>query len=76
VIVGEGAKLVIDRLGNVLYWAACLLAVAVIGFGVFVFYSTGGGPVDRALFLLAMFGGVAIVIWLIGRAIRYVLSGL
>ena len=60
----------IDRLGNVLYWAACLLAVVAIVFGGWAFAVGILNPVG-----LVMFVGGGIVIWLIGRAIRYVLSG-
>jgi hypothetical protein len=65
---------VIDRLANVLYWAACLLAVALIGLGIFVMFSPYANA--DAKVVLPLFCGVgAIAIWLIGRAIRYVLSG-
>jgi hypothetical protein len=61
-----------SRLGEVLYWAATLIAVSIIGFIAYgALYGTGGA--DRLLQGAAVF--VAIVIWLIGLACRYVLSG-
>jgi hypothetical protein len=59
------------RLGNVLYWAGCLLAVPLLIFCVIVFVQ--GTPNDRpALGFLTL---AAVVIWLIGRACKYVLAG-
>ena len=61
----------IDRLANVLYWTACALALALIVLG-FGYYSTTTGLRPGFLVLVLV---VAFVIWLIGRAVRYVLSG-
>jgi hypothetical protein len=60
------------RLGNVLYWVANGLAVVVLILGADV--ATSVQERDR-LFLAAVFAAGAIVIFLIGRAIRYVFAG-
>ena len=59
------------RLGHVLYWAGCLLAVPPLILGVMVL-------ADRkpdAWMGLGFYTVVAVVIWLIGRACKYVLAG-
>lgn len=61
----------IARLANVMYWAGCVLALiwlAIWWHDGPIYYPTQG------LVLAIAFGGAA-VIWLIGRAIRYVLIG-
>lgn len=59
------------RLGNVIYWALCGLAVlvlvAILGIGINE-PRLGLGPFIAA-------PAIAIVIWLVGRAFRYVLAG-
>lgn len=67
------------RLGDVLYWAGCILAVVPIGFVVCVMIADGGlqSP-PQTLFELWPFAallGISAVPWLIGRACRYVLAG-
>lgn len=62
------------RFGEVLYWlgagVAILFALAALG----VFYMPSGNPVD--LYITAgIFGGIALVAWLFGRACRYILAG-
>ena len=57
------------RLGNVLYWAACLLTlVPLLAFGWMAF--DNGGIVPFVIGIL-----IAGLIWLVGRACRYVLAG-
>ena len=54
-----------------MYWAGCVLALIWLAIGLHdgpIYYPTKG------LVLALAFGG-AIVIWMIGRAIRYVLIG-
>lgn len=61
----------ITRLANVMYWAGCVLALIWLAIGLHdgpIYYPTKG------LVLALAFGG-AIVIWMIGRAVRYVLIG-
>jgi hypothetical protein len=52
----------LQRLGNVIYWMACGLVLLVVLFGVF------WGELAPALIL-------ACLIWLSGKAARYVLAG-
>ena len=59
----------IQRLGDVLYWLGCGLAVVALGMG--LYFSIQGDTGE----LLTFFGIVAVVIWLVGRACRYVLAG-
>jgi hypothetical protein len=62
------------RLGNVLYWLGCIVAVAVLSLDVALWI----GESDRRSSEIGLFVFVAVVavaIWLIGRACRYVLSG-
>jgi hypothetical protein len=59
------------RLGNVLYWLGCILGAAIIAMGAFVWNAGWNG---REMALLACLV-VAIVVWAIGRAFRYILAG-
>jgi uncharacterized membrane-anchored protein len=56
------------RLGNVLYWLGCGLAIVVTAVGAVIAHDTGLGFFVAALVIAAL-------IWLVGRACRYVLSG-
>ena len=65
-------KPMIERLGNALYWTSCIIS------GLFLLAAAAGavlghGP-DR-VFAIAIFGAIALVAWIIGRACRYVLAG-
>lgn len=63
------------RLANVIYWAGCVLALIWVAFMLCSMATNPINPVGLlgpTLFLT--FGGAA-VIWLIGRAIRYVMTG-
>jgi hypothetical protein len=60
------------RLGNVLYWLACIVAALFIGILIFV-WSTS--PNDRDWITFVSFVVLAIVSWAIGRGLRYVLAG-
>ena len=62
------------RLGDVLYWLGCGVAVLFILAGVAMGTSDNNAGADVAP-LVIYFGGGAIISWLIGRACRYVLSG-
>jgi hypothetical protein len=62
----------VARLGQVLYWAACAIAVFWLILGLFgVFTRETLEPWND----IPVFIGGAILIWLIGRAVRYVLAG-
>jgi len=60
------------RLGNVLYWIGCLIG-AVVFLGGYLLMS-GGGYKLQALDYIVI-GMPAVVVWLIGRALRYILAG-
>jgi hypothetical protein len=61
------------RLANVIYWASCVLAVIWLAY---CLLTMARAPVivDLGPVLAVTFGGAA-VIWMIGRAIRYVMIG-
>ena len=60
------------RLANVMYWAGCMLAVIWLAFWLHAMSVNRYG--DPGLALGVTIGG-AVVIWMIGRAIRYVWIG-
>jgi hypothetical protein len=63
---------VLARLGDILYWIGCVLAGIVVVWGaVFCFRADNGD--DPYLFSLVAVA--AFSIWVIGRALRYILSG-
>jgi hypothetical protein len=63
---------VLSRLGDVLYWLGCILAaIVVVWGGVFAF--RGGHDDDPYLF--SVVAVAAFAVWVIGRALRYILSG-
>jgi hypothetical protein len=62
------------RLGKVLYWLGCIIAGLTALIGILIYASEGYGRKDGPVvtgFVLV----VAFAIWLIGVALRYVLSG-
>jgi len=59
----------IARLGNVLYWMACGIAALLGALGAFEFFEHKN---STAMIGLASFG---LIVWLVGRACQYVLSG-
>jgi len=61
-----------ERLGIVLYWAGCILAGSYMLLMLYL-VSTDTSPVT-ALKLAATFLP-ALVLWLLGKGLRYVLSG-
>jgi hypothetical protein len=63
----------IERLGNVVYWAATAVSIIWIGFTTYA-ETTTNYPFRWELW--AVIGpGLAGLIWLSGRALRYVLAG-
>ena len=62
------------RLGNVLYWIGCILAVPIIGLAVLYWVAEGHAQTGGTVFTVVI-GIVGVIVWLIGRACRYVLSG-
>ena len=62
----------VKRLGNVLYWLGCGIAVVwLVVCVVAIIYDTSINVVMFTTLALI----ISILIWLIGRACRYVLSG-
>jgi hypothetical protein len=59
------------RLGQVFYWAACAFATLLLGFGVYA-YSNGTGG-DRWTPLI-FFWLVGFAVWVLGRAVLYILT--
>jgi hypothetical protein len=66
------------RLGNVLYWLGCIVAALVFVSGEAFMSIIADSPRTTLFDYVVIFGVVgiiAIIIWLIGRACRYVLAG-
>jgi hypothetical protein len=59
------------RLGIVLYWVATAIAIAVLILAILAYFTAkGSGALEGALFIVAY----AILVWLIGSAILYLLA--
>jgi uncharacterized membrane protein YdbT with pleckstrin-like domain len=63
---------VVARLGDILYWIGCVLAAIVVVWGA-LFCFRGDNADDPYLFLVVAVA--AFSVWVIGRALRYILSG-
>lgn len=66
----------IERLGNVIYWLACVLTVPCLLWAVgnvWVWLSGSTEPVQNQIHAI-MATGAAAAIWATGRAIRYILA--
>jgi hypothetical protein len=63
----------IARSANVLYWIACSFAAMMIAFGV-VLWSTDVNARREPFTIMVVCGSLALVVWLIGWAGRYVLA--
>lgn len=61
-----------SRLGQVIYWAGCVIAAVAIGLGILA-ASIRGGP-DQIAIVAALFIA-AVLAYLIGRGVLYVLAG-
>ena len=61
------------RLGEVLYWTGCAIAVVLVGFLLYLEWVEPHS--DKKMFIAAFFGIPAAISWLIGRACLYVLAG-
>ena len=67
----QGRSMMVERLGNVLYWTGCAAAV-----GVVILSSVNDvrrGTVDSFTITVAVVGAVGC--WALGRALRYILAG-
>jgi hypothetical protein len=71
------ARLVAARVGNVLFWLACILAALLLLIGGWVIYNVHpeSDVGKQPLFYFGVILVAAIVIWLIGSGLRYVLVG-
>jgi hypothetical protein len=58
------------RLGDVIYWFAFIVAWLILALGIFDYGFGQGG-----LLVLVSWMALAAIPWLIGSAIRYILSG-
>jgi hypothetical protein len=65
------------RLGNVLYWTGCGLAGLIVLLGVVLYFGvdpTSAAGRSPGLILLVA-GAIAFLVWLVGRAARYIMAG-
>jgi len=56
------------RLGKVLYWLGCIVAVALIGLAVWIWVDDAQGGTA------IVFGILGVIAWLIGRVCQYALT--
>ena len=63
---------VVYRLGRVLYWTGCIIASLSAALGLLSFF-VNPDIIDPQAWMF--FWPLAIVVWLIGRAMQYILSG-
>ena len=63
-----------ERIGNIVYWFCCFVAAICFASGVSVWFLNFREGTD-AYSLLAVSFMVAFLVWLIGRALRYVFAG-
>lgn len=59
------------RLGNVLYWLGCIVAGLIIVADGWDYYMEGTQDKGAYVFIAV----IALVVWVVGRACRYVLAG-
>jgi hypothetical protein len=62
------------RLGKVLYWLGCIIAGLTAFIGILIYTYEGYGRKD-GLIVTGFVLVIAFAIWLIGLALRYILSG-
>jgi hypothetical protein len=62
------------RLEDVLYWTGCLVGILLVAAAV-AFYSSAAIKPAEVVLISALLIGLGAVVWLIGRACRYVLAG-
>lgn len=63
------------RLGRVIYWTGCGMAVIAVLLAGIVFFSWRMPPPVEAIEWIIRYLAAAVVFWLVGRAARYVLAG-
>jgi predicted membrane protein len=62
------------RLGHALYWLCCLLAAIIVVFGIVAWFDRFSAT-PNGLAVMLVFAAAAAIVWGLGRACRYVLSG-
>lgn len=71
----------IGRLANVIYWICsaaaimCLLAAAAAAIAGYAGVNETRMSASDAVFLASSFAGTGLLVWLLGRATRYILAG-
>jgi hypothetical protein len=63
------------RLGNVLYWIGCIVAALILLYDGVLLSLEEPTQLARDFSVFVFIAIAALVVWLIGRACRYVLSG-
>ncbi len=66
------------RLGDIIYWTCCALSMIAIGVAGIVFFvgrHFPGGLADQVFYRIIACAAFAVLIWLFGRAMKYVLTG-
>jgi hypothetical protein len=58
-----------------MYWAACIIAALTLAAMAYLLTVEPHPDFHKAAFLVWFFSGFALVVWLIGRAVKYVLAG-
>lgn len=64
----------LERLGNVLYWLGCTVAMLIALFAVGMYMAEAHSRAD-GLFVTGFILAFALAAWLTGRALRYILAG-
>jgi hypothetical protein len=62
----------LSRLGNVLYWLGCVIAAPFAAAAIYMQLLGNLTPNDKIVPLFL--AGIAIIVWVVGRALRYVLA--
>ncbi|MPZ40606.1 MAG: hypothetical protein GEU95_21655 [Rhizobiales bacterium] len=62
----------LERLGLVLYWAGCILALP---FAVIAVIALVNAPSADKFFYASLAGVCALVIWLVGRGCKFIFAG-
>jgi hypothetical protein len=62
------------RVGQLLYWANCIVAALVASFGIWLYFAYGRTH-SSGFYVLGVFLAMATIAWCLGRLSRYVLAG-
>jgi hypothetical protein len=72
---GVSAGSIIGRLGLVVHWAALLIAAILFGVGSFVLADAGQPVNNNAMVIVGLWWAAAVLVWLVGKAVRFILTG-